>query len=517
MLPKKFLVGFLIIGFTFGSVQHSLGEPTEKLIQAIDYSFKPTPAGMLFARETLMGFEGGSVQYLGRTTTKGPDDSWIAAFEPCSEKITDYCIESVSYRKSESQKWINGSVSDWKPTVNDPGLLDVGYTADGEIRHKEFFIHPETGLPRGGYAKVWNLPGAIHGGGEGYLVGASVSFQRNQFQTFGVGITPIKFGNTPTGRVDFWPFTYGDRFNFPRDIELQMKIRMGKFKETIGTWFNGRILDPILNIDGSTMTLSGTPTRVLAAHTGPVSCENRVLSTEVMERCLKRDQTLDTGSTSTLQLNPSIENATNLTSSYPKGLFEYLEPLLKPIGYISHWSGTTSGAAGTSICPISPGKLAIVSSNAALYSTSPPVWSESDQTLAYRVGSIHLDHTGATHRGHFNLAVPKDFAQCLWGQNILNARATVAVTNADGTNNVATSVLSQDAQMVYFKVAGFTFSTPQIKIKLEVPQIQPTPTQTPITTVKPVPIQKTITCVKGKVTKKIKAVAPKCPAGYKKK
>jgi hypothetical protein len=36
-------------------------------------------------------------------------------------------------------------------------------------------------------------------------------------------------------------------------------------------------------------------------------------------------------------------------------------------------------------------------------------------------------------------------------------------------------------------------------------------------TMKPVPVQKTITCVKGKVTKKIKAVAPKCPGGYKKK
>jgi len=35
--------------------------------------------------------------------------------------------------------------------------------------------------------------------------------------------------------------------------------------------------------------------------------------------------------------------------------------------------------------------------------------------------------------------------------------------------------------------------------------------------VKTVPVKKTISCVKGKTVKKVTAVAPKCPAGYKKK
>jgi hypothetical protein len=69
--------------------------------------------------------------------------------------------------------------------------------------------------------------------------------------------------------------------------------------------------------------------------------------------------------------------------------------------------------------------------------------------------------------------------------------------------------------MIYFKVAGFTFSTPQIKVKLEIPKVEPTPT--PTATIKPVPVQKTITCVKGKAIKKVKSVNPKCPNGYKKR
>ena len=72
--------------------------------------------------------------------------------------------------------------------------------------------------------------------------------------------------------------------------------------------------------------------------------------------------------------------------------------------------------------------------------------------------------------------------------------------------------------------AGFTFSTPQIKVKLSqevsvpTPSASPTPTPSPVATVKPVAAKKkTITCIKGKTSKKVTAVNPKCPTGYKKK
>jgi hypothetical protein len=45
----------------------------------------------------------------------------------------------------------------------------------------------------------------------------------------------------------------------------------------------------------------------------------------------------------------------------------------------------------------------------------------------------------------------------------------------------------------------------------------PTPTPTVVATVKPVAKKTTITCVKGKLTKKVTEIKPKCPAGYKKK
>jgi hypothetical protein len=49
-------------------------------------------------------------------------------------------------------------------------------------------------------------------------------------------------------------------------------------------------------------------------------------------------------------------------------------------------------------------------------------------------------------------------------------------------------------------------------------EVAPAPTPSPVATVKPVAAKKkTITCTKGKTNKKVTAVKPKCPTGYKKK
>jgi hypothetical protein len=51
----------------------------------------------------------------------------------------------------------------------------------------------------------------------------------------------------------------------------------------------------------------------------------------------------------------------------------------------------------------------------------------------------------------------------------------------------------------------------------ETPVPTPTPSATVVATVKPAAKKTTIRCVKGKTSKKVTAVKPKCPAGYKKK
>ncbi len=521
------------VALSLSTTSTAAGEDTGISISANDFLYQKIPANTFFPQETIIGLTSSPARYYGGTTIKGPDNVWQVVFQPCSDTIIEYCIESVSWRKTGSAQWKDGTSTNWKPNPTDHVLTGIigsstrtetGWETYSESQYRDYFIHPDSGLPRGGYAKVWNLEGATHGGGDNYTVAASVSYFREPnslsgTQVFGMSIDPVKLDRATPKPLTSFPFSYGERYNFPTDIEYQVKVRTGNFKNTAGGWFNGRIFDPSISQVGSTLTLSGKPTRVLAAHTGPISCENNVILLKTpssAEKCRTKDPSwaslVHPGSKS---LGSSIEANTQPTATYPDGIFAYYEPILKPVGFTSEWNAYSWGVNKSGNCQIEDGKIALVSSNATLYSVNPPAWDPVEQSLAYRVGSLHLDHTGALHRGNFNLAVPRNFAKCLWGQNILNAKATVAITNADGTNNVATSVLSQDDQMIYFKVAGFTFSTPQIKVKLEIPKVEPTPT--PTATIKPVPVQKTITCVKGKVMKKVKAVSPKCPAGFKKK
>jgi hypothetical protein len=83
---------------------------------------------------------------------------------------------------------------------------------------------------------------------------------------------------------------------------------------------------------------------------------------------------------------------------------------------------------------------------------------------------------------------------------------------------VATTVVSEKNGWVYLSAANFEFSTPVIKAKLTQDVVEPASTSKPSQTKKPSVAKKTtITCVKGKTTKKVTALSPKCPSGFKKK
>jgi len=106
--------------------------------------------------------------------------------------------------------------------------------------------------------------------------------------------------------------------------------------------------------------------------------------------------------------------------------------------------------------------------------------------------------------------------------------ASVSVTSSDGgQQSIATTVVNETNGWLHLSAAGFTFSSPTLKVKLtqdaNAAAAVPSPSSKPSASAEPAPqtsaapmIKKsTITCVKGKVTKKVTAVSPKCPAGYK--
>jgi len=145
---------------------------------------------------------------------------------------------------------------------------------------------------------------------------------------------------------------------------------------------------------------------------------------------------------------------------------------------------------------------------------SMPTWSTTDQSLSIQVSNTHLKADGSVNRGVFNIEMPIETAKCLWGVDL--SKAVSASLSAIYPNSGEAEIITTTSQVSgrFFKVsaAGFHYSTPTLKLKV----FQETPASQPVTkaVLKP-STKKTITCVKGKTTKKITAVNPKCPAGYK--
>lgn len=155
----------------------------------------------------------------------------------------------------------------------------------------------------------------------------------------------------------------------------------------------------------------------------------------------------------------------------------------------------------------------VVTTNSTMYIDGPPVFKE--DTLDYKVASTHYEADGTTlFKGTYELIMSSTVARCIYKFTSAPISATVSITSESGEANTATTVISEKNGWLKLGAYGFTFSSPTVRVKLtqEVAAPEPTPS------VKPVVVKKkTITCVKGKTSKKVTAVKPKCPSGYRKK
>ena len=171
-------------------------------------------------------------------------------------------------------------------------------------------------------------------------------------------------------------------------------------------------------------------------------------------------------------------------------------------------------------CVRGKGFTGVIGTNAVVYSDGPPKFDKAEQSLNYTVGASHLDSKGELLKGYYQLNLRSDVARCLYGFGSAPIQAKIEVSSSDGAPSVATTVISEKDGWLKMTAAGFTFSTPSIKVKLSQEVSTPTPsaTPTPSTSAKPTSLKKTvIVCMKGKVVRKVTSMNPKCPAGYKKK
>jgi hypothetical protein len=243
------------------------------------------------------------------------------------------------------------------------------------------------------------------------------------------------------------------------------------------------------------------------------------------------------------QNDPLTRNLTRLPS--PSG-FSGIRELQLWLPYLSDKATTnqsswtirtlsTTELSNANRCFTDPSDLnGIVASNSTQYSAGPPRFNQSNQSLDYQVAAPHFDSVGTPNKGQYSLLMRSSVARCIYGFSNAPIRAELTVFTADGSPQVASLAISESNGWLRLNAFNFEYSAPIIKAVLtqetptptasatESPSPQPTvvapsPSPTKNTNLVTTAKRTTIVCTKGKLTKRVTAVKPKCPAGYKKK
>jgi len=143
---------------------------------------------------------------------------------------------------------------------------------------------------------------------------------------------------------------------------------------------------------------------------------------------------------------------------------------------------------------------------------STPVWNEEDKTFTWKVAAPHFAPDGVTvNRGFYKAVIPASDAALLWGlanpKDAATALDISLITEESGVTNAFTKVISVKNGNIIIDIAGFQYSRPKLKIGIKA-SYKPAKNSAK---------KNTITCIQGKTQKKITAVKPACPTGYKKK
>ncbi|MCX6447777.1 MAG: hypothetical protein NTV18_01330 [Actinobacteria bacterium] len=282
----------------------------------------------------------------------------------------------------------------------------------------------------------------------------------------------------------------GIQIDFDAQKTFRLKVRV---VNSIAGWFRGRLKDPVISIDrfsatNNVVTLQGEPVKVPTMG------------------YVKNRSDLNAQENQWWQ-NNGQSNQTTPQSSNRGSIFEYIDyfrPKVgdKAIGSNTYWTIQSVTMGNDNNCLNDKSKvIGIVTTNSMGYEGGSP--SFSDGTLSYKVAGMHFLPDGSTlATGTYDLVMRSEVARCLYGFSSAPVSASVSITGSDQTS-VATTLVNEKDGWLKLAAYGFNFSNPVIKVK--------------ITQQSQGMNKKSITCVKGKTTKKVTALNPKCPAGYKKK
>jgi hypothetical protein len=313
------------------------------------------------------------------------------------------------------------------------------------------------------------------------------------------------------------------RHAVPADVEFTATVRLSS---SPSGWMHGRLDNPTITIESISpkpavrLTIIGTTTRVPVIG---ISQTWQSLSQKLKDIYSKGGFPGTTYGCRWCSEDP-LKN-TIVGSPPPSGSssIEELKAWIpavkdKASANINTWSIRTlskSEMNGADSCFAKSNQInGVLMTNATTYSAGPPVFKSG--TLTYQVAAPHLMSDGSVMKGQYNLVIRSEVARCIYGFSSAPVNAEVSVVNSNGEAQIATVIVGERNGWLYLKANNFEFSSPVIKVKLS-QEADPLATPAPSASAKPAVKTATITCIKGKTSKKVTAVKPKCPAGFKKK
>jgi hypothetical protein len=450
---------------------------------------------------------------LDQDTCKIDSDAktWVSAILPLCGTANENCIESVKIYKSD------GEPTDAKYVKNVAGF--------------SFPSNPKLGNQRGVTPSIWDAPGVVNAGGSTkYVVAPRViyTYWNGQLHVsdFQASVFPIIEKSDPRykpvtlvkgldNETTYSNFDNGDfspthscvatdvgwcgyKSDFSAGTRIELNLRLAN---KVTGWLHGRLRNPEI-----TVKVKDKDFNVVSIAADPVTIP--IMYAEISEAEQLADVYLTVLESAWGGFrNPSVAWH-SIASEDPAAR------LL--ISRVAKSANDTAAATATSWqvksirtendftgCLTDSDRLiGLVTTNAMAYAGGAPAFT--DNKLSYEVAGLHFMPDGKTPvEGTYDLAIRSDVARCLYGFSKAPISATINVTGANGETKTATTVVSEKDGWLKLAAYGFTFSSPTISVKLSQAAA---------------PAKKTtITCVKGKLTKKVTSVGPKCPAGYKKK
>lgn len=483
------------------------------------------------------------------------DDKYFqysAQLSMCNEKVVSDCVTRVFAKDENGNEIVGKYVEDF------PGLGEFSYEGN-----------PEINLPTGASTFIVDFPTIPHAGGNQYLVvvwlQGSRGFNETKFKIenfnsaiFAISKVQGRYSVTKPETIVRPDFQLAGRqasqggFNLDQSTSrrascaqtsltvcllpwtLPTNVAFGftlKLHEGIAGWLHGRMSEAQSVITTATdgdqlLTIQGKPTLVPGIYAW-------FPKDSYPEPLRKFYSTVDSNNVNASGLGwPSLDGKINngpdgLPYSIMKENFGYEEGGFKEVlAWISSlsdkatyvqsvWTVRSMQSGQFERCMKGSTTLSgIVSTNSTMYIGNPPTFDGESQSLDYKVVSPHFLPNGEEFKGSYDLVIKSDVARCIYGFSNAPVSAKISILSADGTTQVATTTFNERDGWMHLVARGFTFSSPIVRVKLTQ---EGNSTPAPSATALPKAKKLTITCIKGKSSKKVIAIKPACPSGWRKK